>query len=77
MTFLTCFFKNLPAAHKDWPKQGLFRALKELGKSIWSTLKKGRQNLRNIFENPPPPPPSKKNPAPPPRKNPRSAPDYF
>ena len=35
--FLTCFFKNLPAAQKIWPKQGLFTALEELGKSIWST----------------------------------------
>ena len=34
--FLTCFFKKLPAAQKVWPKQGLFTALGELGKSILS-----------------------------------------
>ena len=31
------FFKNLPAAQKIWPNQGLFTASGELGKSIWST----------------------------------------
>ena len=35
--FLTCCFKNLPAAQKIWPKQGFFSGLEELGKSIWST----------------------------------------
>ena len=34
MAFLTCFFKELPAAQKIWPKHGLFTALGELGKSI-------------------------------------------
>ena len=28
--FFTCFFKNLPAAQKIWPKQSLFSALGEL-----------------------------------------------
>ena len=47
---LTCLFKILPLAHKIWPKQSLFSALGELGKSICSTQKKGRQNFRK-FEN--------------------------
>ena len=33
-------FKNLPAAQTIWPQQCLFSTLGELGKSIWSTLKK-------------------------------------
>ena len=32
--FSTCFFKKLHAAQKIWPKQGLFTAMGELGKSI-------------------------------------------
>ena len=32
--FLAFVFKILPAAHKIWTKQGLFRALAELGKPI-------------------------------------------
>ena len=32
---------------KSWPKQSLFSALGELGKSIWSTYKKGRQTNFN------------------------------
>ena len=35
--FMTCFFKDLPAAQKFGPKLSLFIALRELGKSIWST----------------------------------------
>ena len=39
-------FKNFPAGQKNWAKRGLFRALWELGKSIWLTLKK----VDKIFE---------------------------
>ena len=48
----------MPAAQKFWPKQGLFSALGELGKSMskkWlgNQPKKGRQNFRNLFEKSP------------------------
>ena len=42
---LACFFKLLPVAQKFWANQCLFSALGELGESIWSTLKKGRQKF--------------------------------
>ena len=35
--FRPVFCKILPAAQKFWPKQSLCNALRELGKSIWST----------------------------------------
>ena len=64
--FLPNFFKNVSKMFpKIWPKQGLFSALGELEKSIWSTQEKVRRpNFRNFFENLPHPPP---------RENPRSA----
>ena len=36
-SFFASFFKNLPVAQKILPKQRLFTALRELGKSIGST----------------------------------------
>ena len=36
-TFSACSFKIMPAAQNFWPKQGLFSALAELEKLIWST----------------------------------------
>ena len=36
-TFSACLFKIMLAAKKFWPKQGLFSALVELEKLVWST----------------------------------------
>ena len=48
--FLACFFfKILPVAQKFGPKQGLFSALGELGKPIWSTLQKKVDKTSKVF----------------------------
>ena len=48
-------FKNLPVAQKIGTNLGLYSGLRELRESIWSILKKGRQNFQFVFENQLPP----------------------
>ena len=45
------FIQNFPAAQKFWPKQGLFSALAEHEKLIWSTknFENCHSHLRSIY----------------------------
>ena len=53
--FLTCFFKNLPAAQKTWPKQGPFSALEELENQFGRAKKKVIKIFENFLKIRPPP----------------------
>ena len=48
--FLACFFKNLPAAQKFWPKQGLFTALQGSRKTNLDDLKKSTKKILKFLK---------------------------